>query len=240
MLSKNVNSRKLITVLCVILALGVLTLCGAVAYNMIFGRATDTDSLPNKMERAFASYFTANAEETSAEISLYQNNAEDSVPFAATNMLPGDSVTKNYNIKISHKGKITVKMNIDVTAGEKLSEVLYCKVTLGDDVLWQGLMADFPKSVDHVVNTTEKTTTHLEYNITAYLDTSVGNEYMEQELLADFCWWVEEEKALEPELGGGFHIIFWYFTAFVSLFMLILIPILKRRDKKEAENGTAE
>ncbi|MBO5315221.1 MAG: hypothetical protein J6B48_02200 [Clostridia bacterium] len=128
-------------------------------------------------------------------ISIYKNHAEDSEPFNCSNMFPGDSETNVYLVEVSHKGTVTVRFHADIRTGyEKLSEVLKCKVELRgkDKVLYDGLMRDMPESINHRISSVFKKTTELTYDITVYLDTSVGNEYMNKELVADFRWWVEE------------------------------------------------
>ncbi len=128
-------------------------------------------------------------------ISVYKNHAEDSTPFYATNMFPGDRETKTYLVEVSHRGTVTVRFRANIRPGyEKLAEVLLCKVVLrGEDtVLYDGLMRDMPASLDYPISSVFGRTTSLTYDITVSLDTSVGNAYMNKELIADFRWWVEE------------------------------------------------
>ena len=149
---------------------------------------------------SMASFFDSlvlSNKEQAAVISIYKNHAEDSTPFNVANMFPGDSETKTYYVDVSHRGKLTVHFRVDIYTGyKKLAEVLKCKVVLRDEnkVLYDGLMRDIPEGIDHTVNSSVKTTTRLTYDITVYLDTSVGNEYMNKELEADFCWWVEDKS----------------------------------------------
>lgn len=128
-------------------------------------------------------------------ISIYKNNPEDSEPFNCLNMFPGDSETNLYKVQVSHRGTVTVRFHADIHQGyEKLAEVLKCRVVLQGEnkTLYDGLMRDMPQSVNHAVTSASGTTTELVYAITVYLDTSVGNEYMNQELVANFRWWVIE------------------------------------------------
>ena len=138
---------------------------------------------------------TGNTQKT---ISIYKNKAEDSEPFNAPNMFPGDSETKTYLVKVSHKGTVTVRFHADIRDGyEKLAEVLKCKVVMHDNnqTLYNGLMRDMPESLNYRISSEYNKTTKLTYDITVYLDTSVGNEYMNKELVADFRWWVEDKGA---------------------------------------------
>ncbi len=128
-------------------------------------------------------------------ISIYKRHAQDSEPFRVFNMFPGDSHTKAYFIEVSHKGTVTVRFRANIRDGhEKLAEVLKCKVVLRGEnkPLYDGLMRDIPSSLNCRISAMFSRTTKLTYDITVYLDTSVGNEYMNKELVADFCWWVNE------------------------------------------------
>lgn len=92
-------------------------------------------------------------------ISLHSKNPEENKPFQVTNMFPGDSVTKYYRIKVSYKGDIIVRYNADIrNEYEKLAEVLKVKVRLlgSDGFLYDGLMRDMPKSLNHALYTNEK------------------------------------------------------------------------------------
>lgn len=138
------------------------------------------------------------AEGEEVTLKLYRNHAEESTPFQVNNMFPGDAEQKSYFLEVSYKGNLTVHFRADVRSGyEKLAEVLKCRVSLGDGtLLYDGLMKDMPNSIPYTLPYSSGTTETVVYDITAYLDTSVGNEYMAKELYADFRWWVNED-------GGG-------------------------------------
>lgn len=131
-------------------------------------------------------------------IAIYKTHAEDAAPFRLTNMFPGDSQTKGYLVEVSHKGTVTVRFRANIREGyEKLAEVLKCRVELRNEKppLYDGLMRDMPESINRRISSTFGKTTELTYDITVYLDTSVGNDYMNRELVTDFCWWVLEEDS---------------------------------------------
>lgn len=135
-------------------------------------------------------------------LSIYRNNPEESTPFNVTNMFPGDCETNVYNIRVSYNGSIKVYFTVDVRSGyEKLAEVLKCKVVMpgGSEPVYDGLMKEMP-DLEHsisAVNITED----LKYEISVYLDTSVGNAYKNKELVADFKWWAYTSDEGHP--GGG-------------------------------------
>lgn len=139
-------------------------------------------------------------------LKLYRNHAEDSIPFQLSNMFPGDSQQQPYLLQVSYKGSLTVNFHAEVRAGyENLAEVLNCTVSLRDeDVLYDGLMRDMPTAVGYQLPQSKGETVDLIYDIRAYLDTSVGNEYMNKELLTDFYWWIETDviNATQPDSSG--------------------------------------
>ncbi len=115
-------------------------------------------------------------------------------PFYVDNMFPGDSVTKDFTVRVDHRKPITLYYHADVRPGyEKLAEVLMVKIEIPQkaELLYDGLMRDMPNSVETQLEASEKT---VVYRITAYLDTSVGNDYQAKTLIADFRWWYAEEE----------------------------------------------
>ena len=149
----------------------------------------------------FAKIFIMSDRAKETVISVYKNHAEDGVAFNCPNMFPGDSETRSYLVEVSHKGTVTVRFKADIRSGyEKLAEVLMCKVILREEnkTLYEGLMRDMPESIDKRISSTAGVTTELTYDITVWLDTSVGNEYMNKELVADFRWWGEESGGYTP------------------------------------------
>lgn len=128
------------------------------------------------------------------ELVIYRNHPEDSTPFQMKNMFPGDLETKQYLLTIAYRGMVTVNFHADIRAGyEKLAEVLKCKVVLNEtnEVLYDGFMRDMPDQISHRLYSDKNVVDELSYEITVSLDTSVGNEYMNKELYADFRWWAE-------------------------------------------------
>lgn len=130
-------------------------------------------------------------------------------------------------------------IHADIRDGyEKLSEVLKCRVVLltTGQTQYDGLMRDMPESLAYSLSTQEATVSELYYQITVYLDTSVGNEYQNKNLVADFLWWVQETGNLgpSPQTGDRFSIWLYIGLASVSLFMILL---LKKRRKEDHEHA---
>ena len=260
------NLKKIIVVLFVLLFASVTALAGVKFYNRLKAEEThQTVTVPDNIiapekeevdsERQEEEKHTSNppvsipgiAQQSPSvtttvtdvvTISLYKRNSADNKQFNATNMFPGDVVTNNYCIRVSHNGDVKIYFDIDVKAGyEKLAEVMKCKVTLLsiNKVIYEGLMKDMPDSVCQVTSDRE-TTTDLYYEIKAYLDTSVGNEYQNQKLVADFEWWVENRENLTtaPDTGDISNTYLWAGIMAASAIGLIILVFYR---KKEEANG---
>lgn len=174
-----------------------------------------------------------------ATIELYNKQPEENTAFAVGNMFPGDSETKYFRVRVSYHDKITVHYKATVRPGyERLAEVLKVRVKLlsTGETMYDGLMRDMPESLTHKLASPKTTTDELYYEITAYLDTSVGNDYQNKDLIADFKWWVEETGNLDdPTITGDTSsIVLWAMLAACSGSMIILLLITRRRkeDKK--------
>ena len=94
-----------------------------------------------------------------------------------------------------------------------------------------------PESLTHKLASKKSATDELYYEITAYLDTSVGNDYQNKDLIADFKWWVEETGNLDdsPQTGDTSNILLWAVLAAGSLGMIIILLVTRRR-KEDEEN----
>ena len=175
-----------------------------------------------------------------ATIELYNKQPEENTAFAVGNMFPGDSETKYFRVRVSYHDKITVHYKATVRPGyEKLAEVMKVRVKLlsTDETMYDGLMRDMPESLTHKLASKKSTTDELYYEITAYLDTSVGNDYQNKDLIADFKWWVEETGNLDnsPQTGDTSNILLWAVLAACSGSMMILLLVVRRR-KEDEEN----
>ena len=175
-----------------------------------------------------------------ATIELYNKQPEENTAFAVGNMFPGDSETKYFRVRVSYHDKITVHYKATVRPGyEKLAEVLKVRVKLlsTGETMYDGGIADMPESLTHKLASKKSITDELYYEITAYLDTSVGNDYQNKDLIADFKWWVEETGNLDdsPQTGDTSNILLWAVLAACSGSMMILLLVTRRR-KEDEEN----
>lgn len=204
---------------------------GSTAQNSNNSTATSATSTQNS---------TAGSKEA-ITIDLYNKQPEDNTPFQVGNMFPGDSETKYFRVQVSYHDKVTVHYKAIVREGyEKLAEVMKVKVKLltTGETMYDGLMKDMPDTVTYQLASAQNTTDELYYEVTAYLDTSVGNAYQNLDLRADFSWWVEETGNLTPAPSTGDNSNMLLLICFaVASGSALLILLLTRGRKKEEKNA---
>ena len=255
--------KIVIIVLACLLGLSLLALGGTLIYNKIANTAPATVTVPDNritpdedttkpdssdtekpsgsaVQPAQSTAATAEVKKA-ATIELYNKQPEENTAFAVGDMFPGDSETKYFRVRVSYHDTITVHYKATVRPGyEKLAEVLKVRVNLlsTGEMLYDGLMRDMPESLTHKLASKKSITDELYYEITAYLDTSVGNDYQNKDLIADFKWWVEETGNLDdsPQTGDTSNILLWAVLAACSGSMMILLLVVRRR-KEENANG---
>ena len=241
--------KIIIIVLAILLGLSLLALGGTILYNKMANTTPATVTVPDNMitpdedtskPDSSATEKPSSSAETkkAATIELYNKQPEENTAFAVGNMFPGDSETKYFRVRVSYHDKITVHYKATVRPGyEKLAEVLKVRVKLlsTGEMLYDGLMRDMPESLTHQLASQKSTTDELYYDITAYLDTSVGNDYQNKDLIADFEWWVEETGNLDdsPQTGDTSSIWLWAVLAAGYLGVMILLLVVRRRKEDE-------
>lgn len=198
-----------------------------------------TETTPTQAESKPVETGPTQGQKVATALRLHSKNAQDNTPFYMGNMFPGDKETKYYCVEVSHKDTVTVRFRADIRPGyETLAQVLKVRVVLKNTgkTLYDGLMRDMPERIDHTLQTDKSTVSSLFYEISVYLETSVGNAYMEKELKADFRWWVEETGNLDPpETGDSANLMLWLGVMSVSLIAVILLTVGRRQ--REARNA---
>ncbi len=160
--------------------------------------------------------------------------------FAVTNMFPGDAETKDFTVKVAHKEPVTLYYHADIRPGsEKLAEVMMVRIELPEKgvTLYDGLMRDMPSALEYPLAAGEK---EVIYRITAYLDTSVGNDYQYKSLTADFRWWYAEEPAAtgpespdSPSTGDDSNIGLYLSLCFGAALAILLLLFFTKRKKED-------
>ena len=127
------------------------------------------------------------------------------------------NVTVYFNVDITKEENIYLaddRPEEDIDTGQdntdddnhKLSEVLKVKINVlnldnnKSKTLYDGLMKNISgkKSITYNLTTSKSTSSKLRYEIIVYLDTSFNNDFQHKALTADFNWWVEDTKNLDP------------------------------------------
>ncbi len=176
-------------------------------------------------------------------IALYQGQANDNEKFHVQNMLPGDSETKYFAVRVSHDGGIAIRFHAAVTRQTKnLASALQIRVTHLDSgrVLYQGSVAQLSVdgyAVDLPKNSENETVAY--YQIDVFLPTSTGNEYQAAELLADFQWSVKDTGPLIPPKTGDTVDLALYIVLAGSTLALLILLLVKRRQREEDEDAQA-
>ncbi len=176
--------------------------------------------------------------DNTAGISLYSGKTTDNKKFEVTNMLPGDSVTKYFELKLHHNADIYVYFKCDVSEQAKsLADVLNIKITniQTNNLIYSGTFADMSVEgyAEKFVKTDDNTSTAL-YKIEAYLDTSVGNEYQSAYLLSDFIWFVKDSDSLDSPVTGDIYSFAFVALGVFALLILTVLLLICRRGKEDS------
>lgn len=113
-------------------------------------------------------------------------------PMVFENMFPGDRVSRTYKIKVHRQNVVGLWFFVEIhddVQYEKLAEVLMLDLRVNGREAYNGLLKDFTgHNVGLIGFYPDGTDDVLEYEINVYLDTSVGNEYMQKTLKCDYIW----------------------------------------------------
>ncbi len=196
---------------------------------------TDNTSAPSNTNTNNSN--SANAQNKATTIALHQNQPSDNEKFTVENMLPGDTETKYFAVKVNHHADVIVYFKSEVTEQTKqLADVLHIKVTHldSDKVIYEGTFAEMSSDGYGVsYETTQSTETVAYYKIEVSLPTSTGNEYQAAKLMADFDWFVKDTGPLDsPQTGDNSNIALWVVIMCSSLAIILILLFGKRREKE--------
>lgn len=192
----------------------------------------------------FTGISSAFAEENSAKvIELYKGNEQSNINFQCENMLPGDSISRDFSVKVYHEEDITLYFNEKITDETKnLGDVLQFKVidvdtgeVICDSTFSQADGVDYAKTL--AANSQGETV--VNYRIEISVDTSVGNEYQAAVLTADFKWYVNENDqgglTTIPQTGDKPITVIWMILGIACV--VLITSLLIKRSKGDRENG---
>ena len=172
-------------------------------------------------------------------LELSKGNETENQPFSVSGMLPGDRRTMDYTVDVYHQDPVTVHFDVRIQEQtNRLGDVLMIRIE--DEQgrpLYDGSFNEYSQSgaVRSTLPAQEGEKDTLRYRITAYLPTSVGNEYAASLLTADFIWSVPEGSLTSPNTGDSVQIVL---IAAAALSALGLIAALAAAGKKgDVHNG---
>ncbi len=185
---------------------------------------------------------SSSVENKAAVIELYKGQPSDNEKFQVMNMLPGDTETKYFAVKVSHHADAIVYFNAEVTEQTKqLADVLHIKVTHleTDKVIYNGTFADMnTDGYGETFTATQSTETVAYYKIEVSLPHSAGNEYQAAKLMTDFTWTVKDVEILDPpQTGDNSHITLYFIVMCCSLAVIIILLFTKRREREVDGNA---
>ena len=167
-------------------------------------------------------------------LELYKGKSGDNQRFEVKNMFPGDTLTQNFCIRVSHDQDLELFFRADVTEQtKKLGDVLRVKVTHleTDKVLYDAAFSAVNgKEIAEVLKANSEESTIANYQIEVSLDTSVGNEYQVSMLQADFHWYVkdaDEGGLVPPKTNDPFHSVLW--IVLIASVLLLLVVLWRQR-----------
>lgn len=135
----------------------------------------------------------------SESLQLHYETPEHNKSMIAMNMLPGDSLISDYTVNVSHKEDVSLYFSmVPLKEDIKLVEVLKIKVENRDTetIIYNDAMNEMPEKLEIKLTADGETNTKVRFRITAYLDTSVGNEYQLETMQATMTWKIEDMDAL--------------------------------------------
>ncbi len=211
-----------------------------VGKNTIISDEASSDTSDTSSSSAPASSTTASSSsKQNTSLYLHNRNADDNTAFKVGNMFPGDTETEYFCIGVSHTDTVELHFRADVRQGyEKLAEVLKLRISLPatETLLYDGTISGLPESLDTGLTESSSGQSELVYEITAYLDTSVGNEYQNKTLIADLHWWVDDINALGPHPQTGENNLIILFASVALISFMALLLLVKRRKKETVDD----
>ncbi len=113
--------------------------------------------------------------------------------FGGENVLPGDSISKDYPVTISHNKDITLGFEAVVKSDSEVPLASVLNVRIEDatngKVICEGKLSEINgKTFTESIAYSGKSETSLTYKITVTMDTSAGNEYQRSSVEMGFRW----------------------------------------------------
>lgn len=178
------------------------------------------------------------ADSPQTAVSISSEGSSASLPFSVENMFPGDAETKTYEIDVSHKASVTLAFSAALReADENLASALKFKISdpSTGQTFFDGSINDLKDPITKELNG-KNTSDKVYYEITGYLSTSAGNEYMDRTLIADFKWEIAEDDISNldkpPKTFDGSLIVIALTLLCLSAFAIVVVLFKKKKEDK--------
>ncbi len=158
-----------------------------------------------------------------SSIELSTSDPKENQTFQISNMVPGQEYTQTYRVNANCSGNMNVGIRAFVTQGsQKLAEALQMSVKRMDtgEVLFTGLVQDMDWAMTGISGSQE-----LVYEVTFFLDSSLGNDYQNLSVNMNLEWKMKSPMAT-------FWLWFGIIGGVIAVAGLTVAFILIRRSKK--------
>lgn len=142
---------------------------------------------------------TLPAGEEATRLELFRGQPAANEKFHADNLFPGDQLTRYYCVRVNHDQPVQIFFRCDITDQTKsLGDGLEISVTRlgGNGALCAGTFSEVNgKTWGETFQPSARGVTELYYRVDVSADTSLGNEYQQASLDADFTWYAQDVSA---------------------------------------------
>ena len=212
--------------------------------NVLAG--TEDSSLENANNNRTMDTVTSSVSEktTAIKIELFKTASINNEPFNMRNIIPGSSEKKNFAVKIFHEEDVILNFAIRDSENDIdsiLSSGLRAKVidlSSNKELLDDAIENIKEKSFSINIPKNPKKETERYYEVFVYLPTKAGNEFQRIAYNGDFIWSVYGKLSdiKPPKTGDDINrILIPVLFLSISLIFLIILLILKRKDKTKNE-----
>ena len=194
-------------------------------------------------------------------LELYQGRPDANQKFQAENLFPGDQVTRYYCVRVYHDQPVQISFRSQVTQQTK---------TLGDDLRIRVVRLESDNTLcddtftrvdgqaySERVQSNQEGVTELYYRIDVYAPTSMGNEYQQASLTADFEWYAQDIESdssgqgsvsrpgtsdnvtalTPPQTADSSQILLWGTIALTALLLAVLLWITGKKETEKDGRG---
>lgn len=218
-------------------------------------RSTGAEGTRGQRQKHGAPAAALPAGQEATRLELFQGQPQANEKFQADNMFPGDQLTRYYCVRVYHDQPVQIFFRCDITGQTKsLGDALEISVTRlgGDGSLCEGTFSQVNgKAEGETFQPSAQGVTELYYRVDVSADTSLGNEYQQASLDADFTWYAQDVSTggaaqettptapssnvtalTPPQTGDRFPLTLLVVIAAVALVMVVVLWFKRKKEKK--------